>query len=98
MHNLSLAGAAEKKEYNSKGNDGIIIRCEESAADALLHEYFGKARIMTNKNGSFTAVINTDAESFEPWAMRHLRECEVLEPYELRERITESIRRSGYLK
>ena len=90
-----LDGASEERRKESE-SAAVTVKCREYILNELINDFGDKAHILTHKNNSFTAVLETDRESFEQWALKHIEHCEVIEPKSMRDRLISAIRESGY--
>lgn len=96
IRNVRLADGGAGKNRKETESAVVKVKCSECILEELTDDFGSAAHILTFKNGSFTAIIETDPESFEPWALKNIGHCEVIEPNALRNGIIDAIRASGY--
>lgn len=96
MEDVSVTDKPYRRAEDAENAEDIIVKCSEELLGAVIEE-FG-ARVLTSRNGKFTAVIAESAERFMPWAMANMSRCEVIEPVSLRDAIIGEIKGSAYAR
>lgn len=69
-----------------------VLRCESDLLSDVLDRFGMEARLRSNEDGTFDAVVVTGAAGLKFWALQYVGACQVLEPPWLRQEIGNSLR------